>query len=101
MAKRIITQPTKILDTSRGAYWRGERCEDIVVKRIADRAAEKAARRSKRASRSGADTEGAQRSPQATLRRLERALLRRKTEAGKSSVRDKINQLRRWMMINA
>jgi len=92
MIRRIVTQPTKILDKTRGAYWRGERCEDIVAQRIAQRAAEKASRRS---SRRGNDV--SVKTPEQQLRRLERALKKRKTETGRISVKNRIKELKREM----
>lgn len=90
MIRRIIQQPTKVLDRS-AAYWQGARCEDIVKTRITKRLAEKAARRSKRSS---GGTKGRTRSAASLLRRLERALLKRKTEAGRASVHARIKELK-------
>lgn len=89
MIRRIISQPTLILDT-RAPYWHGERCEDIVQARIAQRAADKAAKRSKR---NPSGTKGRTRSAASLLRRLERALLKRKTAAGRASVQARIEEL--------
>ena len=92
MATIIYIRPTKVLDRS-APYWKGERAENIVTDRAVVRAAVKATRRAlKPASRSG--TSSRQRSPNAQLRRLERALKRRKTLAAQERVKAQIKQLK-------
>jgi hypothetical protein len=93
MIRRIITQPTKVLDR-RAAYWQGQRCEAIVAARIAERIKEKAERRFKR---NLGGTKGSTRSAATQLRRLERALKKRVTPAGIAAVSARIVQLKSEM----
>jgi hypothetical protein len=85
-SRRIFTpRPAGIPDRKDGAYWRGERAEAIVSVRAAERAATKTVRRT----RSGAASK-----PSRTLRRLERALKRRKTLAARLRLKRRIKLLR-------
>jgi hypothetical protein len=92
MAQRIVEQPKKVLDRS-APYWRGERAEDIVKARVEERKQAKTTRR-----RSGSQPRGRRSSspasPNKELRRLERALKRRKTLAARQRVSARIKQLK-------
>lgn len=69
-----------------GRYWQGQRAEAIVEARAAER------QRSRRKPRSGSTPT---QSPQRELRRLERALARRKTLAARQRVQQRIDVLRK------
>jgi hypothetical protein len=70
-------------------YWKGERAEQIIDKRVALYRAEKDKRRSRKG-------KGLPRpkTPSQRLRRLERALLRRKTLAARQRIAQQIAQLK-------
>lgn len=91
--RRIVEAPAPGLTKADGAYWAGARAEDRVVARVRAKAEAKAAKKSARATR--APGERRARTPQAELRRLERALKRRKTLAAQQRVRQQIEQLKR------
>jgi hypothetical protein len=93
MATIIYIRPTKVLDRS-APYWKGERAEAIVTARAVARAAEKATRQASRPARSSGMSSRT-RTPNAQLRRLERALKRRKTLAAQERVKAQIKQLKR------
>jgi hypothetical protein len=93
---RIFTPaPAGIPEKSDAPFWRGERCEHHVAARHAaetERRERKAAE--KEAKRGTPRGERRQRSPNAQLRRLERALGRRKTLAAQQRIQQQIKQLR-------
>lgn len=86
--KRIVFPRRAGITKSTGVYYQGVRCEAIVAARVATYPAR---------SRRGAGNAGPRkpRSPSAQLRRLERALARRKTLAARQRVQAQIDLLRR------
>lgn len=95
--EKLFTPHRPGINKRLSAYRRGERCEAIVAARVSQRQAEREAkRRSKRTggqrSRSGRPVP---RSPSAELRRLERALARRKTLEAKQRLQQRIKDLKR------
>ena len=87
--KRIVFPRRAGITKSKGVYYQGVRCEALVAARVAEYPA-----RSKRGA-GNAGTPRKPRSPSAQLRRLERALARRKTLAARQRVQSQIDLLRR------
>lgn len=94
----MSARPAGIPKSSDAPFWRGERAETIVGRRVKAYAAEKAAKREARSSRSDVDAGvGRSRQPRTAtsqLRRLERALARRKTLEARQRIKQQIAQLR-------
>lgn len=91
MARRIILPRKRGLHKKLGGFWKGERCGKIVRRRIKALIAEREARHAAKGGRT--------RSPRATtkqteLRRLQRALARRKTLAARQRIQQRIDALR-------
>lgn len=87
MARQIYFPRKRGLHKKLGGFWRGERCEVIVQERIEQQARERAARRGTTRQRSS--------SPGSSeLRRLQRALGRRKTLAARQRIQRRIDALR-------
>lgn len=82
MTRILLSRPTGLEEAA--PFWRGARAETIVAARVASYP--------KRAAR-GTGT-ARQRSPNAELRRLERALARRKTLAAQQRIQQQIAALR-------
>jgi hypothetical protein len=96
--RRIVSTRSAGLVNAHAPFWKGQRAETIVSARHATIAAEKEAKRLARAAkkRTPRDASGKRiRTPNAQLRRLERALDRRKTLAGRQSVQQQIKALKR------
>lgn len=108
MARRIV--PARGAGLNKQApFWKGDTAEKIIAARRAERAAEVEARRVARASRGGRGTRGrtSTKGPASSagvgapapaarrLRRLERALGRRKTLAARQRVQARIDALRK------
>lgn len=89
--KHIYVPPKPGINPRVGAYWSGVRAETIVQARADERA------RSRRLPRHGGGGPRKPRSPHAEMRRLERALVRRRTLAGRASVQARIDQLTKEM----
>lgn len=86
--RRIVFQPTPGIDES-APYWRGKRAERIVARRIKGYQLAKRSRK-----RVGSGTPRIK-TPSQQLSRLQRALTRRKTLAGRQSVQRKIDLLKK------
>jgi hypothetical protein len=90
MARRIVLPRKRGLHKKLGGYWKGERCEKIVRRRIKAMAAEREARAAAKGGRSRSRST----SKSSELRRLERALGRRKTLAARQRIQQRIDALR-------
>jgi hypothetical protein len=88
--RRIITQPPRGLDLT-APYWKGERADAIVAARIAARHAARAAKKPARSGQRAATPNDK------LLKRLTRALARRKTPDGIARVTARIKALKREM----
>lgn len=86
--RRIVVQPAPGINES-APYWRGHRAERIVARRIKQYALAKRTRKSGGTARV--------KTPSQQLTRLQRALTRRKTLAGRQSVQQKIDLIKREM----
>lgn len=93
----VASRPAGIPKHSDAPFWRGERMEHIVAARIERQLAEAAAKKANRKTRIAPDGTRIRspKTPHQRLRRLERALTRRKTLAAQQRVRAQIAQLRR------
>lgn len=94
--KRISWRHKPGIDNSRAPYWRGERAEMVIAdrrRRYEKEAEEKAAQRAQRRRSSGASIKRGSVAPSRLLRRLYRALKRRKTLAARQRVQQRIRQL--------
>lgn len=87
--QRIVVRREAGITDDRGAYYRGVRAGKIVRKRAKDLAAQKAAKRATRGTRPPKV-----RSPQSQLKRLERALSKRKTLVARERIRLQIAALK-------
>ena len=86
---RIVPRRAAGITDGRGAYYSGARAGKIVRKRARQLAAEKAAKRATRGTRPPKV-----RSPHSQLKRLERALVKRKTLAARERIKLQIAALR-------
>lgn len=88
--KRLVPKRGPGLIDKSAPYWKGERAESIVSARAIENSERK---RSRRAGGSGQPRKP--RSPHAELRRLERALARRKTLAAQQRIQAQIKQMKK------
>lgn len=91
------TRAPGIATQSDAPFWQGRRAEHVVAERVEAAQAEKAQKLAERAARRNTKGPRAkrERTPHQQLRRLERALLRRKTLDGRQRVQAQIDQLKR------
>lgn len=89
MARRIVNPRKRGLHKKLGGFWRGERCEVIVKRRIKQMQVEREARLASKGKRQRATSGSSE------LRRLQRALGRRKTLAARQRIQRRIDALSR------
>jgi len=103
--QRLVPRHPSGIANESAPFWRGVRCEQVVSARVIGYNEEKEQRalkrRSRRAAGSGGGPTGSStrkpRSPFAEIRRLERALARRKTLAAQQRVAQQIAVLKRQL----